>query len=459
MTSTSRLGLAVAATCVVVRLLVLVVGSGTLEEKVVLAIPDGTEYRALAGNLVHHRTFSIDTSPPYRPDFLRTPIYPLFLTPFWMAASSPLLPVVFLQIVLSCLLTWCILRLGLELELSSRAAVIAGLFCALSINLAFLTTKLVTETLFTLLLAVCLLLVNRFRRRLMIRHLVAAGACCGLLILTRPIALGLPILILAWTLFVLVRNTPHRWPVAFVVPATSLLMILPWAMRNTSHTGRFFISTAGEVNLVLYNAAAVIAADNSQTLSEARERMRSEAGVSPELVTQDPTEYWRRLAPVARQHLIRRPLTTLGVAASGFGLSLIMPVSIRPLLVHCGVSDASPTFATQGAGALLSRGRLRSAMTALWQARLSRLGAAGITVLLLAAVFHALLLALAALGIAATGLRRHLWLLLPVAYFLLLTGALGDARFRAPVEPLLCLFAAAFAGRKKDREHERCPRS
>ena len=38
--------------------------------------------------------------------------------------------------------------------------------------------------------------------------------------------------------------------------------------------------------------------------------------------------------------------------------------------------------------------------------------------------------------------RGLLWLLLPILYFTFLTGTVGDARFRAPIEPLLCLFAA-----------------
>jgi hypothetical protein len=48
-------------------------------------------------------------------------------------------------------------------------------------------------------------------------------------------------------------------------------------------------------------------------------------------------------------------------------------------------------------------------------------------------------------GFAGLFLRRArglYWLLLPILYFTLLTGTVEDARFRAPIEPLLCLFTA-----------------
>jgi len=441
MTSASRLWL-VLALCIGVRVLVLAIGPASLDDKVVQAIPDGNEYRTLARNLARHAAFSLSAEPPFRPDVLRTPVYPLFLAPFFEFGPNPLIVVVVAQLLLSALLVWLLFRLGLELALGPSTALTAALLCALSLNLSFLATKLVTETLFTLLLTACILLVNRFRRFQRVRDLAAAGACCGLLVLTRPIALAFPLLLLGYVLFLL-RRAPRLWPRALVLPACALLVVLPWVLRNGVRTGRYVVSTAGEHNLVLYNAATIISAERGISLVEARDLMRDEAvAESGPLDTLDMARYWERLAPVAWRHVFARPLTALKLQVVGFLSSLAMPLSFRPLLVHSGVPEIGSQYTGQKAGALLSQGRLLAALRALWDARISRLGASGITLLALAALFHLLLLIAAAVGLFAKSGRSLLWLLLPVAYFLVLTGALGDARFRAPVEPFLCLFAA-----------------
>ncbi len=441
MTSASRLGL-IFALCVAVRVLVLAVGPASLEDKVVQAIPDGNEYRTLARNLARHAAFSLSAEPPYRPDVLRTPVYPLFLAPFFGLAANPLIAIVIVQLVLSALLVWGLFRLALELGLAPRPALLAALLCSLSLNLSFLAAKLVTETLFTLLLVITVLLANRFRQFRRVRDLAAAGACCGLLVLTRPIALAFPLLLFAYVLF-LMRREYRLWPRALILPACASLVVLPWVLRNGKATGRYVVSTAGEHNLVLYNAATAISAERGVTLVEARDLMRDEAiAESGPLDTLDMAHYWQRLSPVAWRHVLARPVTALKIQAIGFVSSLAMPLSFRPLLVHSGVTAIGEQYTGQQAGALLSRGRPFAALRALWDARLSRLGAAGITLLALAALFHLLLLVTAAIGIFSRSGRSLLWLLLPIAYFLLVTGALGDARFRAPIEPLLCLFAA-----------------
>jgi len=66
-----------------------------------------------------------------------------------------------------------------------------------------------------------------------------------------------------------------------------------------------------------------------------------------------------------------------------------------------------------------------------------------LAVLAYAVLFHVTLLVLCTTGLFRRDSRNLLWLLLPVLYFVMFTGPVGEARFRVPIEPLLCLFAAA----------------
>ena len=45
----------------------------------VYSVADATGYELLAVNLLEHGTLSLSESPPYEPDALRTPLYPLFI--------------------------------------------------------------------------------------------------------------------------------------------------------------------------------------------------------------------------------------------------------------------------------------------------------------------------------------------------------------------------------------------
>jgi hypothetical protein len=93
-------------------------------------------------------------------------------------------------------------------------------------------------------------------------------------------------------------------------------------------------------------------------------------------------------------------------------------------------------------GALL-KGRVTEALTTTWQARVAVLPRFAQIALVVAVLFNATLMLLVLFALVAGRARSLLWLLLPVLYFTLLTGPVGEARFRAPVEPLLCLIAAA----------------
>ena len=260
---------------------------------------------------------------------------------------------------------------------------------------------------------------------------------------------------------------PARLVAAALLVACAALVLLPWFVRNGRLAGRPMLSTAGEHNLFLYNAATVVAAENRVSLADARDLMRAETEKDGgALDTLDEPVFWKRLTPTAWKHVLRRPFVAAGVQLAGFVSTLAGPISLRPLLVHSGAAAEGTPNAAQKALADVSRGRLGSGLSALWRSRVSRLGWFGIPVFALAALFQLALMLLAIVGLASVSDRRRspgsshpcrpslAHLLWPVLYFTLLAGALGEARMRAPVEPLLAILAAAGWYSLRDRRKQ-----
>ena len=432
--------------------------------KAVESIGDSREYLALASNLAHHQTFSRDSVPPFRPELFRTPAYPLLLSlPALVLHSSFFVPLcLFLQLLLSLATVWLTWKLARELELGPVPSALAALLVALSPNLAFLSSKLVSESLFTPLLLICLLLLNRYRLAGRIADLVAAGACSGLLILTRPIATFFPLLLAVYVLFRAPRSSffvpRSSSPVprssfilhasSFILPllllACASIVVAPWVIRNGTKTGRYIISTASEHNIYLYDAATVLASEKGITIPQARDSMMAEARARfGPLDTNDEATMWPKLAAVARPHFFARPALAAKVWLLGFLADFLTPISPGPLLIHAGAAPAegSPNVLQSSIG-LLAKGRVVEAFRSAWQARAGGAPPYVLVVFAAAALFNLILIVFGFIALFLRRTRGLLWLLLPILYFTLLTGTVGDARFRAPIEPLLCLFAA-----------------
>ncbi len=432
---------------VLTRLVFILLPRVSLETKAVASVGDSREYIALARSLVSSHTFTRDTVPPFRPELFRTPVYPLFLTLAVVAHHSSFIALALaMQLLLSLITVWLTWRLALELELRPVTSAFAALLVGISPSLAFLSSKLISEPLFTCLLLVCLLLLNRYRVAGRILDLIGTGVCCGLLVLTRPIATFFPILI---AIFVLWLGTGTRdWQLgignACILLACASIVVAPWVVRNGIKTGRYIISTASEHNIHLYDAATVVAAEKGITIPQARDSMwaETEREFGP-IDTNDEASMWRKLSTVARQHFFRRPGLAAPVWLMGVTADFLNPISVGPLLIHSGSGPAPGTRnLLQTSLGLIVRGKVIQAFRAAWRARLGGAPLFVPIVLAVAALFNFTLIWFGLAGMFLRRTRGMLWLLMPILYFTSVTGTVGDARFRAPIEPLICLFAA-----------------
>ena len=432
---------------VLTRLVFILMPRVPLETKAVTSIGDSREYIALARNLVSSHTFTRDTVPPLRPELFRTPGYPLLLAASLVVhRPSFIVLALFVQLLLSLATVWLTRKLGLELGLEPKPAAFAALLVGLSPSLAFLSSKLVSETLFIPMLLICVLLLNRYRLNGRALDLIGTGVCCGLLVLVRPIATYFPLVLAVYVLWLRFGDRKWPWGIAHsaLLLAGASIVVAPWVIRNGARTGRHIISTASEHNIYLYDAATVMAAEKGVTIPQARDLMMAEAQrrFGP-IDTTDEATMWQKLAAVARPHLLRKPALAAPIWLFGVAADFLNPISVGPLLIHAGSSTAEGSAnLLQSSLALLVKGKVTQAFTRAWQVRVGGAPLFILVVLACAAIFNLILIWFGCASLFLPRTRGLLWLLLPILYFTLLTGTVGDARFRAPIEPLLCLFAA-----------------
>jgi len=200
---------------------------------------DASQYYSYALNLKYHHTFSIarfnaDRIP--KPDAVRAPGYPLFLTAFVTAPPTALMiwKIQFAQALLGSLTVLVMLAVFHRL-LPERWAYAAALLLAVSPHLVMISVYLLSETLFIFLLALSLwLLVTGHRNRSRVLVLLA-GVVVALAALTRP---TLQYFIVP--LFVLLALAgDRRFDLRLALPLLVgfVLAFTPWTVRNLQAVG------------------------------------------------------------------------------------------------------------------------------------------------------------------------------------------------------------------------------
>ena len=369
-----------------------------------LYAPDSADYLVLAKNLAAGGPFSRDPRPPFRPEILRTPVYPSFLAGLDRLGLALPAAGVLAGVLLSCLAIVLVFAGAGKWGLSRRGSAAAAFFVALDLGAAAYANFLLSESLFVVLL---LLAFGRLGRGVSDRPAgaVPAGLLLGLAILCRPIALGLP--------FALSLGRRLRFSAVLIL--SSGAVVVPWMIRNAATAGSFTVSSVASVNLYYHRAEKVLDAG----------RGREEEPPANPPGENDPaalSRMRREGLSVLRRHPATLVRLTLKAWARTFG------PDERPLFLLLGVAVGPEPF-------WLSRGTSREPANA------------AVAENLLEGIFLVLLAAAVLRGIAAArdpSLRPLVVSALAVvAYFLLVSGPEYYGRFRVPIVPFLALVAGA----------------
>lgn len=399
--------------------------------------PDTEGYLRVGAEWLQTGRFAVNGEP----EIVRTPGYPLLLLS-GIAAGHVNMVTIVLQTLLACVTVWLVYRIALQLFNSPLIALgAAWLFACEPISVLY-TSKLLSETFFTTLTLAGLWQLTAYLTSQSRRALMAAAVSIAAAAYVRPIAYYLPAG-MALTLWVLVgKQASSRMRVtleaaAFLVLAMAL--IVPWQVRNWLEGDYAGFSAISDQNLYFYEALPVELHLQGLTPAE-REAARLEAGEAdmrvylrhhPEQADWTAAEHYRYLRREALKTLLAHPAAAARIHVAGI-LHTLTDSGRNAWLSYFGLSVAD-TSGEVGAGGFWQRLKAAARQRPLVLA---------IHLLLTAVLAVYLLLALA--GILR--LLRHREALLLLSAFLcllLLSGSdAGYHRFRVPLTPLLCVFAA-----------------
>lgn len=396
----------------------LAVRVGVLRQTSELApkIFDEHHYSELATSLADGKGFSWATG---EPTSLRPPLYPAMVAAIWTATGTRDYQVVRLvQILLSAVTAALVLELGRR-AFNARVGVVAAAVTWLYPDLIFLNYLVLTETLFTFLVVAFVLLSVMLVQRPRGATALACGLALGLATLTRSILWPLPILLCPLLVLLLSGPFMRRLMFSALVLAGFVVVVTPWAVRNTRLQGTVtIVDTMGGMNLRMGNYehtpesrmwdAVSVTGEQSWIHALAADQA---AGLVPDVVTEGVKDKWAQRK--ALQYMRDNPGTTIRRAlikfADFWGLERSYLAGVQQGLY------APPAWFAFVAIALML----------ISYAAISLSAAGGI-------------------WLARPAWPAHLLLLLPVALITALHSIVfGHARYHLPLMPILSLYAAA----------------
>jgi len=206
-----------------------------------LYFPDSEHFIAMAQNVLdgHGPRVSEQTVAN------RGPGYAYFLAGIFAitgttADAPPLTTIRLLQALFGGLLCLIVYLIGSTLYSKPAGLASAGIV-ALDPFLTYFTGLVLAETLFTLLLALALLMLLKTRDGAVL-WAIAAGVVSGTAILVRPAMLLMLVPLVPAYLYAN-RFTRRALASALLFAACSLAILVPWGLRNHSLTGRFALTT------------------------------------------------------------------------------------------------------------------------------------------------------------------------------------------------------------------------
>lgn len=277
------------------------------------------------------------------------------------------------------------------------------------------SSLVLSETLFAFLTAAAITAVVLTVRSPSWRRGLAAGLLVAAAVLTRPVAMALPV-VLVPMLWWLLRRRTGRWQVGVTLIAFTVAAVAPvglWTARNVVVADVAGVSTIDGVSLYYYRAAGAVAAEDGRELvavqDEFAEDERRHLGT-------DPT--------IAERHSYQRERGVELLLSHPMGAARTWAVGTVRLL-------------TGPARSTLAARLCDDQVSCAWRAR--PLLAVEVTLLL------AVLLAAAVGSVIAIRKRGGLLVVAVVAFVLiaLSAGPEAYARFRVPVTPLLGVLAGA----------------
>lgn len=406
---------------------------------------DSDDYLHVAGNMVQHGIYYAgDPAQPWNADDVsrRPPGYPLLLAVAHLADGDALLLLV--QSLIS-VTTLCGVSLLLQRRFAFRPSVNIWLGIAVLLFPAqvFYANFVMAEILFQALLFWCFFCTVEFLFSRRSRDLLLANVLLGAAILTKPVVFLLWIPALLFSLYYAWRLARWKLVLAGLLPC---LAVAGWSTLNYTWTGYLHFSSMKKVNLLNYNAHALLSrVHGGEYADSVVDAVHARAERIP-----DYAERSQYMESEAMRHILAHPVRYALLHAQG-GVNLLLDPGRYDVFNFFGLE-------TRRSDSLLLAFSGKDGYAKLWQKLTSTIPPIVLVWLAVVLVGNVLLIAatlfFAVRGRCPAGVR--ILLLSLVVYLIGITGHVGAARYKTAIFPLL-LFALAFAvdalkkGRLRDR--------
>lgn len=412
---------------------------------------DSVGYENAAKALYRTGHFAYVPEEPQVPNIVRTPGYPAFIAIVYALVGENRVAVIALQVVLSVASAFLVYLIANKV-CGSKVALLSLVLFSLDPNSFYLSLLLMSETLFTFIALLALLVgIDLIYKESRLQfHAVALGTLLGLGTLIRPIIYYFPLLVSVGFVFfgLWSKWQPIRLArLIFVFSLPYLILIGSWQMRNYLVAGTTEISSVAGQNLLFYHGANIIARRDGISIEEARQRINDSVR-HKEFTPATWNDYSKKVGITL---IMQYPLFFVEGQLRGAALLFGSP-GVSGFATMIGVQNKSDT--EQGDPVLLDLRNLSpSEYVIRWLlGNPMRFGITAYGVFYLMWIYG---------GLIACGLKKvrgfatsisarwnqHRWPVLfmwgYVVYLLLLSPGIGsESRFRVPMIPVLVLFSA-----------------
>ncbi len=209
---------------------------------------DSQNYVTIAKNIAEGNGYSRFVEPPFEPDSFRTPLLPLYFTPF-ISKLGFTIGVTAAMLVLIAILSFsaAIAFKFARLFLSERYSFWFALVIALEALLVYRSSIAEPDALIVLLLLAAMYFFARFWKEGGAGYLYATGISLGILTLAKPV--GIYVIVLT-AFFALARSRSLKSTAAYALIA--LAVISPWVYRNYKVFGSWSMSSITMYNFYNY---------------------------------------------------------------------------------------------------------------------------------------------------------------------------------------------------------------
>jgi 4-amino-4-deoxy-L-arabinose transferase-like glycosyltransferase len=190
-------------------------------------------------------------------DSWRPPLYSFYLALVFLLFGQSLLAVCVAQALLgaaTCLLVYYIGRT----VFNKKVGLIGACLCSFYPYFIYYTGDVMAETMLTFLLSGSLACLIYFQEGPTYKRAMLAGLCLGLTSLCKPVILPFVILLPGWGIIVYRRQIRQVLPKIIIILTATILVILPWSIRNYLYYHEFcLISTGGAAFWFSYNPLTI----------------------------------------------------------------------------------------------------------------------------------------------------------------------------------------------------------